>query len=421
MSLTVLLTKILINTVYQGDSTLTVLLDGRILGVIPLTQLGEKTISIPIPLEQLETENTDQVTTLRFVLESGIVCNLNQRTAVYIHPTSQFSLPHELVPPDTNLVNFPRPILQNSFISDSALLVIADKPTAAEMKAALIVSAGLNSLSTSSVTLGLTTASLLTEEEMKAGNIIFIGNAASLPVLQKLKLPMPIKNNVFENAGGNQDDGVIQLINSPWNNSYVVLVASGSTDIGTVKAAQAISTGVIQPNKTSNLAVIDKVDLKEVMSSQVVDRTLTEMGFGATLFQRRGLNSIQYTFNIPSGFTVSTDAYFDLIYGNSALLDFNRSGIVARLNGRPIGSVRMSTDTANLATNKSRITIPPAAILPGRNILQINANLVPIDECTPPNVNQGLWVNIWPRVALAPPINCYVSYTNIHTNEFGYL
>ena len=193
-----------------------------------------------------------------------------------------------LVPPDTNLVNFPRPILQNSFISDSALLVIADKPTAAEMKAALIVSAGLNSLSTSSVTLGLTTTSLLTEEEMKAGNIIFIGNAASLPVLQKLKLPMPIKNNVFENTGGNQDDGVIQLINSPWNNSYVVLVASGSTDVGTVKAAQAISTGVIQPNKTSNLAVIDKVDLKEVMSSQVVDRTLTEMGYDATLFQRRG-------------------------------------------------------------------------------------------------------------------------------------
>ena len=76
----------LINTVYQGDSTLTVLLDGRILGVIPLTQLGEKTISIPIPLEQLETENTDQVTTLRFVLESGIVCNLNQRTAVLYTP-----------------------------------------------------------------------------------------------------------------------------------------------------------------------------------------------------------------------------------------------------------------------------------------------------------------------------------------------
>ena len=44
---------------------------------------------------------------------------------------------------------------------------------------------------------------------------------------------------------------------------------------------------------------------------------------------------------------------------------------------RPIGSVRMSADTANLATNKSRITIPPAAITPGRNILEINANLVP--------------------------------------------
>ena len=404
------------NPVISGNGTLTVLLNNLVLGVIPLNQIGETNVSFPIPLDRFVSQNLDQSMVLSFVLNSGAVCYKDQNTTIFIHPSSHFILPHDEVKPDTSLVNFPRPLYQNSIITDSAMLVVADKPTAAEMQAALTVSAGLSNLSGNSLRLDLTTVSKLTADQQKTNHIILVGNAAAFASLQHLDLPMPINNNQFQITGGSPDDGVIEMINSPWSNSRVVLVVSGNTDIGIVKAAQAISTGVIQPNQAPNLAVIDKVQAATSSVPQAVDRTLADMGYDVALVQGRGVNFTQYTFNVPPGFTVASDAYFDLVYGNSALLNFNRSGIVVQLNNRPIGSVRLSDVTAGSSTNKSRILIPAAAVVPGLNVLQVVTDLVPTDDCTPPGVHQGLWVNIWPQSLLHLPLTA-VSVTPASTQK----
>jgi hypothetical protein len=75
-----------------------------------------------------------------------------------------------------------------------------------------------------------------------------------------------------------------------------------------------------------------------------------------------------------------------------------------QLNNRPIGSVRLSDVTAGSSTNKARILIPAAAVIPGLNVLQVVTDLVPTDDCTPPGVHQGLWVNIWPQSLLHLPL-----------------
>jgi hypothetical protein len=284
-------------------------------------------------------------------------------------------------------------------------VVVPDKPTVAEMAAALTVSAGLSNLSGNSLLLDLTTVSKLTADQQNANHIILVGKASSLSILKQLDLPSPLdSNNQFEISGGKPDDGVIQMINSPWSNSHVILVVSGNSDVGVGKAAQAISTGRIQPNRVSNLAVIDKVEITAASATQVGDRTLAEMGYGNVLFQRRGANVTSYTFNIPPGFTLAPGAYFDLVYGNSALLNFNRSAIVVQLNNRPIGSIRMSEASASLATNTARISIPVSAIIQGRNVLQIVTTLWPTDDCTPSGLNQGLWINVWPESLLHLPL-----------------
>lgn len=393
------------DAVFTSGGLLTVLIDDQVLGVIPLNQNGESNISIPIPPDRLVSQNTDQSMTISFILNSGISCNLDQHTNVFIHPNSRFILPHASIKPDTSLVNFPYPLYQNLVITDSALLVVADKPTTAEMKAALTVSAGLSNLSGNSLLLDLTTVSKLTADQQKANHIILVGKAASLATLKQLNLPMPVTNNQFQITGGNPDDGVIQMINSPWSDARLILVVSGNSDVGTVKAAQAIGTGVIRPNRALNLAVIDRVETTAASVSQADDRTLAEMGYENAVFQKRGTNYARYTFIIPPGFTLASDAYFDLVYGNSALLDYNRSGIVAQLNGRPIGSVRLNDVSAGFPMNRSRIHIPSAAVIPGRNVLQIVTTLWPTDDCTPPGINQGLWVNIWPESLLHLPLS----------------
>ena len=65
--------------------------------------------------------------------------------------------------------------------------------------------------------------------------------------------------------------------------------------------------------------------------------------------------------------SVNPDAYFEIVYGHSSLMDYNSSQIALLLNGQPIGSVRMNDTTASLPTNQLKIMIPPAAIKPGDN------------------------------------------------------
>jgi len=395
----------LANEVFTGGGTLTVLIGDQILSVIPLNQNAETTISIPIPPQLLISNRLDQSLSINFILNSGISCKVDQNTNVFIRTNSRFILPHDTIKPDTNLVNFPRPIYQDLILTDSALLVLGDKPTAAEMRAALIVAAGLGGVSGNSLLLDLTTVSNLTADKQKANHIILVGKTTSLPTLKQLNLPMPISNNQFENPQGNPDDGVIQMVNSPWSDSRVVLVVSGNSDIGVIKAAQAISTGTIRPNRSSNLAIIDKVQTTAASYSEAEDRTLAEMGYKNVVVQNRGVDSNYYIFNIPPGFNPAPGAYFDLVYGNSALLDFTRSGIVAKLNGRPIGSIHLSDVSASQAINTTRIQIPSSALVTGRNSLQLETTLSPVEGvCSDQITNQILWVNIWPESLLHLPL-----------------
>jgi cellulose synthase operon protein B len=392
------------DTIVRSGGTLTVRISNQVVTVIPLNEIGETLFTFSIPPDLLIPTNPNQTIDVNFILNSGIACNLDQNTNIFIHTTSRFILPHDQIEPDTNLVNFPRPIFQNNILTDSALVVVGDKPSAAELQAALTVSSGLANLSGNSLVQDLTTIGKLTEDQKKVNHIVFVGKGASLSSVKELTLPVPITNNQFEITDGKPDDGLIQMVNSPWSNSHVVLVVSGNSDAGIIKAAQAVSTGVIQPNKSPNFAVIEKVDMTAASSSQAETRTLAELGYKNVVVQGRGVNFNTYIFNIPPGFTLSTDAYFDLVYGNSALLNYNRSGIVLQLNNRPIGSVKFSDATTGMAMNTAHILIPAAAILPGRNVLQIVTTLWPTDDCTPPNVNQGFFVNIWPDSILHLPL-----------------
>jgi cellulose synthase operon protein B len=386
-----------------GGGTLTVYLNNTTLSVIPLDQVGEVERTIQIPIEALTTANTDGFIDVSFVLNTGASCYNFYHMNVVIRTSSYFTLPHELIQPDTSLLNFPRPIYQDTFIPSSALIVIPDQPSAADLQAALTVATGLNKLSYGNVVIDMVTLDKLTPEQEAANHLIFVGNSASLPILGQLQLPLPVDGGQFKVPGGSSDDGLVQMVNSPWNNANVTLVVSGNTDQGTVKAAQAVSNGVFRPNKFPNLAIVQQVQTTPVLSTQPTDQTLASLGYKSRLFESRGISSVGYNFNIPPGWTVAPDANFGLVFGHSALIDYDRSGIVVQLNNKPIGSVRMSDASASLSTNKTLINIPASAVIPGKNRLEVRVNLLATDECSSQNT-RALWVNIWPESTLHLPL-----------------
>lgn len=407
------------NPVVVGGGTLTISLNNLIVDVLTLNQVGEYETNITIPPEALISKDIAGRMQINFSLNADVSCTANQHTSIVIHPNSHFTLPHDPIIPDTNLANFPRPLYQNAFIPDTAVLVIPDQPTSSELQAALTVAAGLSKLSGNGLALTLNTLSQLTPQLVAATNLIFVGKAASLPTLAQVQLPLPETGGQFQVAGGSPDDGVIQMIGSPWSTSHVLLAVTGNSDAATIKAAQAISTGILRTNRVPNLSIVQQVDTTPVAIPQATDQTLSNLGSGGVYFEQRGENNASFSFSVPPGYTVTSDAYFELAFGHSALLNYDQSGIVVRLNNRAIGSVRMSDTTANQTTNLVKFQIPVSALLSGSNRLDISAILIPNDVCTPPTT-RGLWVNIWPQSVLHLPLGTTLTspVTNYNLGSF---
>jgi hypothetical protein len=385
--------------------TLTLEMNGVLISHTYLFQVGEVAQSFQIPIDAMKSTRTDGLMELRFILDSGFSCTFNENVIVAIHTDSVLTLPHGSVAPKTDLANFPSPIFQSGLTyADSALLVIPDHPSIAELQSALTVAAGLGNLTSGGLVLDTVAMSQLTPQQAINNHLIFIGNASSLsPELQKLRLPMPVIGNQFSDTGGEKDDGIVELIDSPWSVDKAILTVGGNTDAGTVKAAQAISTGAFRTNTFPNLAVVQQVQQTSLNTSIPVDQTLQDLGYATQAPNNLGVNHLNYVFNIPPGQVVGSDAYFQLLYGHSSLLNYSRSGIVVLLNGEPIGSVAFNATTASIASNSAKFAIPPAIAHTGRNTIEVRVNLIPQDVCTQPNLN-GNYANIWSGSTLHLPL-----------------
>lgn len=192
-----------------------------------------------------------------------------QTLEVHLHPSSSFQFSYEIITPDTNLILFPRQILQESIEPDSALLVIPAQPTIEELRSGLIVAAGLSRLSKGQLHLDLVSVGEVTPEMQAGSHLILVGKPEPFLALQGMIFPSPIvvrsdpewtvqfllpDRYEFERTA--PDDGLIQLINSPWNPSRFILLVSGETDAGVLKAAQAVSSGQLRKNVFPNLAIV---------------------------------------------------------------------------------------------------------------------------------------------------------------------
>ncbi|MEI6289107.1 MAG: cellulose biosynthesis cyclic di-GMP-binding regulatory protein BcsB [Chloroflexota bacterium] len=399
--------------VTQGG-TLTVRFNGSSVGVLTLNQNGESTQTFKIPPSALISQRADGRMDLGFILDSGISCFVNQQMIVIIRTTSVISLPHDEITPDTSLVNFPRQLNTDSVFNDTSIVVIPDQPTSAELQAAYTIAAVLGSMAGTTLAIDMTTVSQLTAEQKAGNQMIVVGKSTSLPIIRDLKLSLGADNGQFALTGEAADNGIIQLVTSPWSTGKVVLLVSGNSDAGVVKAAQAVSTGTLRPNAYPNLSIVEVVQSEQIRAASPVDQSLNDLavasnkaiaapGKAIKTLRFGSTSSSSYQFFVPAGQTVSQDAYFDLVFGHSTLLNYARSGLAILVNGQPIGTVRMSDTTAAKSTNHVQFNIPAAVIVPGYNRLEIRANLIPNDACTNPQFD-GLWATIWPDSMLHAPL-----------------
>jgi cellulose synthase operon protein B len=385
-----LTTQLLSNNAYGGS--LLVQYNYITLTSIDLSQIGQRQIVIPIPLEVMLPLVSGQRHSLRFILESGINCDVDFKTTVILRSSSQLFLPHEEIDPPTDLTRLPFPIFQRTITETSAVMVVPAQPTAGELQAALSVAAGFGRMTSNRLPLTLVPVDQLTPDARAANHLIFVGKPGGFSMLGEVSLPAPISKNSFTTENMSPSDGIIQMALSPWNKSKVVLVVGGNEDQAVINSAKALSTGSLRVGANSSLALVSEVrPMLAGAEGNTVDRTLAELGYESKVVNQVGLNSLSYEFEIPQNYTLRADAYLELFFSHTAMLEYERSNIVVKLNGEPVGSVPLIEGT--VSQGQARINLPASAIRPGTNRIDLEINLELRNVCLDPTLN-GLWLRI---------------------------
>jgi hypothetical protein len=410
--------ELLISSHFVGDFSDHLFYEGRVLGANLDVYYNDKLVKtlllqeginqiyrVRIPIQALNPTRGDGRHTLFLFLNAGIDCDYDfHKTTVMIDSQSKFILPYtdSSITLDLNLL--PLPIYQrNSIVASSAVIVVPKSPSADEMRAALIVSAAFGRMALGNLPVSLITTDQLNADITNTNHIIFVGKPEAFSLMKPFPLPAPIVESSFSAPGVKQDDGILQLIVSPWSNSHVILVVGGNSDAGVVKAAQALSSGAIKALSPSSLVIIADISLYTSLSLQGTDletpieRAFTDLGYGIETATDIGVDDFSYRFSVSPGLIPKENPYIDLKFSNSALLDYTLSGLVVYVNDIPVGSVYLNYETTTLST--SRVIIPAGLIHAGSNEILVEVTLAPTTLCASATAG-NLWLNIYPESML---------------------
>lgn len=394
----------------QADSTmsgtLAVYINDILVDESLLSEAGPVIKNLSLPQNAFLSQGLEGRHQLRFILHTAGACDSGlatgqQQPVVLVGSTSRLIVPYEAGQPPTNLGFFPRPIYQRSITPDRAVIVVPDEPSSSELQAALSVAAGLGNLTDRNLSLSLVNESGLTDQMRSKDHLIVVGRADNLALLTTVPLIVPRGAGGFTLPDAGPDDGIVQMVNSPWNDRNVLLIISGNSDQAVLQAGQATSTGHLQPGTPPGLSVVTAVRSSLVDERlPATDRSLQSLGYRAETLEGPGSDDVNYTFSIPPGFSPAGQPYLDLAFANSSQLDYLQSGVSILLNDDLIGSVALS-DLSNSQAHNT-IDIPGSALRTGLNDLKITARLIPNSPCLE---GEDTWLVVQPETTIHLPLD----------------
>lgn len=364
---------------YGGS--LLVTFNGELVSTIALNELGPQTIPLSLPPASLTSIRRDGRHEFTISLSAQFSCIYNVRAIVTILPTSTFKLPFEVSSPELDLSRIPAPFhLRNALLPERTVVVVPDDPDPGELDAALNVMSGFGSLVGETFDFGLAPAGELTEDILAQSNLIFVGRPEQFDRLGEVKFPLPVENKRFASLPSeSENDGVIQMGISPWNEGKAVLLVGGNSTDAVNKAAQALSSGNILTYENPALAYVADVQLLSRTLPIVQDFTLQSLGYTTQTLSGIGVDSAQYLFNVAKEQVKSEDASIDLVYYHSGLLDYGLSSLTVELNNQILASTVFSKESEQLTT--LQVKIAPGILRFGENRLTISARMFVVTSC----------------------------------------
>lgn len=392
------------NATLPDDITIgeiSVWLNGNQAGAIQLKESGSSSHTIKINEEYFMGGEKKWANELVLRWDAVAACQFGIGSSVSLLPGSKLILPHGLTSGVPDLTIFPAPFYtENNLFQAGVRLVVPDEPSVEEIQAALIIAAGLGNISGGTISVNLTPLGELTDRMTNEDHLIFIGTIDQLSWVNDTQFTNMVLDEL-SNVEALPQEGVIMEFASPWQPVRMLVVVSGKTGSAVIQAGLALGSGKFLSTARNDLALISGLKIPVNQPEYTLDTTFATLGHPTYRITELGMHEITIPFKAAPGKMLSPEAYLDLNLNHSKILDYYQSGLWVKLNGIAIGSVRFSDRSAE--THMARFIIPPSAIQPLNNQLEIQVNMVSSNACPLPGVEDH-WITIFSDSVLHLPI-----------------
>ena len=395
----------------------------------------DQQLSFTIPANAFETladpitnpANTYNIV-LRFYLNTDIYCGLGANLTIY--NDSRFNLNFSLEPPTRDLSYLPRMLVQGSFIPETLAIVIPDNYSDSDLTAAVNMATFVGSSLLGGVNYKVVTASEASNSALQPYSAILIGQPANNSLISDLykgkTLPTTLEANGTIKKGNvsvAKEDGVVQIIPSPYNELNTFLIVTGNTDESVLFATQelkrtteGLSSDVYIFHPYTETAASDTGEATNMYKVQFND-----LVFSTIVFTGPGTTNVSLSFYVPRDWDIQNGAKIALNYNFSSRLGISSSALSVNLNGYPLGSAPF--DTTIQGDRTEEILINPEMLIRGTvNTLIFSATRTPEYECIiiDPDI---LWITLRDNSVLEIP---YKTIENAYrvapfTHPFYYL
>jgi len=327
-------------------------------------------------------------------------CQQGIGSSITLLAGSRLRLPHAVTSTIADLTIYPAPFYaENNLFLPNVRLVVPDQVEEEELQAALAIAAGLGNLSRGSLQVTLNRWGDVTEQMKNEDHLFFIGRIDQLALIKDGRFDNLVMREV--NAVEIQpQEGLLMEFISPWQPARMLVVVSGQNGSAVLQAGQALGSGKFITSGMDSLAKISSLSIPGDEREFAIDTTFADLGQETIKFTHPGVHKLTIPFRVDANKILSPEAYLDLVANHSTTVDTLQSGIWVKLNDIPIGSVRFSDQSTG--TNLSRFIIPPSAISPLNNELEIEVNLVSSSACPLPGVDDD-WITLFSDSTLHLP------------------
>jgi len=373
-------------------------LDGNLIFRSVLSVSGQQDLSIPLSPAMFSAPQRTHELIIRW--DASASCDLNLSSTILIRPESALVLTHADLGFSADLSQLPFPFFSHHALEDTnTLIVLPASANETQVAAALSAAASLGR-SVPEDDIRITTEDRVTDAELSSHNLIFVGQVESFTSLDGVSLPHADNDRLNLPISNRPELGYIELTASPWNPSLGLLVVSGTTDAALLKAAVQSGSGELVLNSAGNLALVEP---DSELSENFVDlptATFAQLTQEDATFESFGNSQIEIPFYVSPDRAVSENAFLDLRFAHSQLLDYLRSSLTVSINAEPVSGVRLADQSA--ARHSELILLSPSVLKPGLNHLQIAASVVPLNSCAS-ETESNHWLTIYSDSSLNLP------------------